>query len=136
VDVVSELNLELSCGASFDKLGYTWNDDEAYGFEGAHVSLRNSWRSVVDALAEPLTIVYDCPVTAIEIVEEGQPAVPQPTTVQEQPKQQPQVIQHSTSPSRKSRRLPRRGCQHSTIETRTKQTQSSYRQFTLKPQLR
>ena len=37
-----QANLELSCGASFDQLGYTWNDDEAYGYEGAHVSLRSS----------------------------------------------------------------------------------------------
>ena len=94
-----QANLELSCGASFEKLGYTWNDDEAYGYEGAHVSLRHSWRVVLEALVEPLQVVYDCPVAGIEIVEDGKPAAP------EVPPSLPQQQQPTSSPSRKSRRL-------------------------------
>lgn len=62
-------NLELSCGCPLQQLGKDWNEDEAYGFEGDHVALRDTWDSVVQKLAEPLSIYYDQPVSKIELVE-------------------------------------------------------------------
>lgn len=94
-----QANLELSCGTSFDHLGYTWNDDEAYGYEGAHVALKDSWRTVVEAMAEPLDIAYDSPVVEIEIVEDD--GTPKPKA----PKPAPVEVVIPQSPSRKSRRL-------------------------------
>lgn len=61
-------NLEVSCGASLDRLGWEWNEDEPYGFDGAHVALQSSWKTVVEAMAEPLTILYQTPVTRIHVV--------------------------------------------------------------------
>jgi hypothetical protein len=63
-----QANLEVSCGASFDRLGYQWNDDEQYGFEGDHVALQQSWKAVTAALAEELDILYEAPVKHIHIV--------------------------------------------------------------------
>ena len=62
-------NLELSCGCPLQLLGRDWNEDEAYGFEGDHVAVRDTWDSVVQQLAEPLSIYYDQPVSKIELVE-------------------------------------------------------------------
>lgn len=61
-------NLEVSCGTSFEKLGWQWNEDEAYGFDGDHVALQASWKPVVEALAEPLDIVYNASVELIHLV--------------------------------------------------------------------
>ncbi|GKZ00951.1 hypothetical protein MPSEU_001046600 [Mayamaea pseudoterrestris] len=63
-----QANLEVSCGASFDRLGYKWNDDEQYGFDGDHVAVQKSWKAVMDSLAEPLDILYDAPVKHIHVV--------------------------------------------------------------------
>ncbi|EEC50313.1 flavin-containing amine oxidase, partial [Phaeodactylum tricornutum CCAP 1055/1] len=60
-------NLEVSCGTSFEKLGWQWNEDEAYGFDGDHVALQASWKPVVEALAEPLDIVYNASVELIHL---------------------------------------------------------------------
>ena len=48
-------NLEVSCGTSLEHLGYTWNDDEPYGYDGDHVALRDSWKRVVETLANGYT---------------------------------------------------------------------------------
>lgn len=118
-----QANLELSCGASFDQLGYTWNDDEAYGYEGAHVSLRNSWKTVVDALAEPLHIAYDCQVAAIEIIEDsGLTNVP-PAANATNNRIRKEPLRPS-SPSRKSRRLQGEDANIRRSRRTTKQTQA------------
>eukprot|EP00934_Nitzschia_sp_Nitz4_P001064 Nitzschia sp. Nitz4//scaffold1_size375055//31327//33744//NITZ4_000215-RA/size375055-processed-gene-0.298-mRNA-1//1//CDS//3329540862//1064//frame0 len=61
-------NLELPSGADFHQLGYTWNDDEPYGFAGDHAAVETSWKAVMEHLAEGLDIVYDSPVTRIQVV--------------------------------------------------------------------
>jgi hypothetical protein len=61
-------NLEVSCGAGFPELGLLWNEDEQFGYDGEHVALPTSWRSVCQALAEPLNIVYDAVVKSIQII--------------------------------------------------------------------
>lgn len=61
-------NLEVSCGASFERLGWQWNEDEPYGFDGDHAALEKSWKEVVEKLAEPLDILYESPVEHIHIV--------------------------------------------------------------------
>ena len=71
-------NLELSGGAPLDQLGYNWNDDEPYGFEGDHVALITSWQGVTDALAEGMDILYHCPIQAIRIVEHQETVVTSP----------------------------------------------------------
>jgi hypothetical protein len=63
-----QANLELPSGADFDDLGYTWNDDEPYGFAGAHVALESSWKAVTERLAEGLDILYHSPVKGIAVV--------------------------------------------------------------------
>ena len=63
-----QANLELPSGASFDELGYTWNDDEQYEFEGDHVAMEPSWRAVMEKLAEGLNILYDSPVDQVSVV--------------------------------------------------------------------
>ncbi len=118
-----QANLELSCGASFDQLGYTWNDDEAYGYEGAHVSLRNSWKTVVEALAEPLSIAYDCQVTAIEIIEESRPTVVAPDANATNNRKHKETLRPA-SPSRKSRRLQGEDANIRRSRRSTKQTQA------------
>ena len=76
-----QANLEVSCGASFSKLGWHWNDDEAYGFDGDHVALRHSWTAAVEALADGLDILYDAPVQCIHVVHpESSSALPAKTT--------------------------------------------------------
>ena len=62
-----QANLEVSCGASFDDLGWQWNEDEPYGFDGEHLAVKTSWRSVVEPLAEKLNILYNSPVQRIHI---------------------------------------------------------------------
>lgn len=63
-----QANLEVSCGASFDNLGWQWNDDEAYGYDGDHVAVTGSWKGVCEKLAEPLDIVYNSPVQCIRMI--------------------------------------------------------------------
>ena len=104
-----QANLELSCGAAFEKLGYTWNDDEAYGFEGAHVALRNSWKTVVDALAEPLDIMFNSPVVKVQIVEQGisPPQVPKRELKWIVNQQSKDVTEDNITPSPQRRRSQR-----------------------------
>lgn len=64
-----QANLELSCGAGFQELGFLWNEDEPYGFDGEHVAIPTTWTSVCEKLAEPLHIVYQQPVASIHIIE-------------------------------------------------------------------
>lgn len=108
-----QANLELSCGTSFDELGYSWNDDEAYGFDGAHVALCESWKGVVEALAEPLHIVYDCPVVGIEISKFG---VDSTSLIRKRKISEPKT----TIPSRKS---PRREKKQITIRRSSRTAQ-------------
>ena len=63
-----QANLELPSGCSFHDLGYTWNDDEPYGFVGAHVALKPSWRAVMEGLANGLDILYQSPVTQVRVL--------------------------------------------------------------------
>jgi hypothetical protein len=63
-----QANLEVSCGAGMDRLGWQWNEDEPYGFDGDHVALQASWKPVVDSLADHLEIWYHAPVTRIQII--------------------------------------------------------------------
>jgi len=61
-------NLEMSCGTSLDSLGLTWNDDEQYGFDGAHVLLEEGFGCMVESLADGLNIEYGVEVTGVRIV--------------------------------------------------------------------
>jgi lysine-specific histone demethylase 1 len=61
-------NLELPTGASFEDLGYSWNDDEPYGFSGDHAAITTSWKWFCNQLAKGLDIVYESPVKTISIV--------------------------------------------------------------------
>jgi monoamine oxidase len=63
-----QANLELPTGAGFHELGYTWNDDEPYGFTGDHAAIQTSWKFVMEKLADGLDILYDTPVSKIQIV--------------------------------------------------------------------
>lgn len=63
-----QANLEVSCGASFDRLGWDWNEDEPYGFDGEHHALKDSWTSVTERLAENLDILFESSVTHIQVV--------------------------------------------------------------------
>lgn len=63
-----QANLELPSGADFHELGYRWNDDEPYGFTGDHAAVEPSWRFVMERLADGLNIMYQSPVTQINIV--------------------------------------------------------------------
>jgi monoamine oxidase len=78
-----QANLELPSGCSFHDLGYTWNDDEPYGFVGAHVALEPSWRAVMDGLASGLDILFQSPVTQIRVL------LPDGTTATSWPPTQP-----------------------------------------------
>lgn len=110
-----QANLELSCGAGFDQLGYLWNEDEPFGFDGEHVAIPSSWASVCKALADPLHVIYDQPVASIEIVENLASDKVIPATVANSKKATPpktptrQETRHATdcrpTPSRQSRRL-------------------------------
>jgi [histone H3]-N6,N6-dimethyl-L-lysine4 FAD-dependent demethylase len=70
-----QANLEMSCGCSLSKLGPDWNEDEPYGYEGCHVALPDTWERVIQAMAQPLDIVYDQQVTKIEIVVKEEPSL-------------------------------------------------------------
>lgn len=61
-------NLELPSGADFRQLGYTWNDDEPYGFAGKHAAVETSWKFVMEKMADGLDILHGSPVTRIQIV--------------------------------------------------------------------
>ena len=63
------MNLEMSCGTTFDKLGLTWNDDEAYGYGGDHVLLKEGFGSLIEGLKDGVDIRYCTEVTGIRIVE-------------------------------------------------------------------
>ncbi len=63
-----QANLEVSCGASFDRLGWDWNEDEPYGFDGEHHALKDSWNSVTERLAESLDILFESTVTQIRLI--------------------------------------------------------------------
>jgi len=61
-------NLELSCGTSLDNLGYTWNDDEPYGYTGQHCLLEQSFGSLIQSLSHGIPIQYGCQVKHIQLV--------------------------------------------------------------------
>jgi Flavin containing amine oxidoreductase len=71
-------NLEVSCGASLEDLGWRWNEDEQYGYDGEHVAVRQSWKAVVDGLAEGLDILYDAPVSRVHVVHPAPVQAPTP----------------------------------------------------------
>lgn len=62
------MNLEMSAGTTLDKLGLQWNDDEAYGYEGDHVLLKEGFSSVIEGLEEGLDIKYGKEVSGIRII--------------------------------------------------------------------
>mmetsp|Transcript_42724 Transcript_42724/g.103052 ORF Transcript_42724/g.103052 Transcript_42724/m.103052 type:complete len:1054 (+) Transcript_42724:43-3204(+) len=62
-------NLEIPSGASFDELGYTWNEDEQYGYAGAHSAPgQTGWGYVMEQLAQGLTVLDNSPVSTISVV--------------------------------------------------------------------
>ena len=63
------LNLEMSCGTDLFNLGLTWNEDEQYGFDGAHVLLREGFSCLVEGLAEGINIKYGMEVAGVRIVD-------------------------------------------------------------------
>ena len=63
-----QANLELPTGADFHCLGYTWNDDEPYGFTGAHNAIEDSWTAVAERLAEGLNIIYQSQVKRVQLI--------------------------------------------------------------------
>ena len=63
-----QANLELPTGADFHCLGYTWNDDEPYGFAGAHNAVEDSWTAVAERLAEGLNIMYQSQVKRVQLI--------------------------------------------------------------------
>lgn len=85
-----QANLELPTGADFHDLGYTWNDDEPFGFEGDHVAIQTSWKFFMERLAEGLDIAYNCPVEKIIIVKPDG-TIPMPTTTIITNEEQPQA---------------------------------------------
>jgi hypothetical protein len=92
-------NLEVSCGAGFDRLGHKWNEDEQYGYDGDHVAIQKSWKAVTDAMAEGLDILYDSPVKHIQVLH---PQTNYPTTASQnkapaQSKQRNHRSQHVTA---------------------------------------
>lgn len=62
-------NLELSCGTNLDRLGQTWNEDEPYGYDGAHVQLSHGFGALVEILADGVDICYGAEVKCIKIVD-------------------------------------------------------------------
>lgn len=84
-------NLELSIGNAFESLSYTWNEDEPYGFDGAHAAIEPSWKLVMEQLAEDLDIIHGNPVTQIRVV------LPDRSTPKEMPEgeQGGEVADHS-----------------------------------------
>jgi hypothetical protein len=99
-----QANLELPTGAGFHDLGYTWNEDEPYGFAGDHAAVEPSWRLVMEHLATGLDILHNSPVTQIQIVlpdgstpssnDNDLPTTTATTTVSEPP--QPAVSEATT----------------------------------------
>ena len=63
------MNLEMSCGTTFDKLGLTWNDDEAYGYGGDHVLLKEGFSSLIEGLKDGIDVRYCTEVSGIRIVQ-------------------------------------------------------------------
>ena len=61
-------NLELPTGASFYDLGNTWNEDEPFGFDGAHAAVECSWKLIMERLADGLEILNNSPVIDIRVV--------------------------------------------------------------------
>ncbi|OEU21990.1 amine oxidase, partial [Fragilariopsis cylindrus CCMP1102] len=59
-------NLELPTGASFYDLGNTWNEDEPFGFDGAHAAVECSWKLIMERLADGLEILNNSPVIDIQ----------------------------------------------------------------------
>jgi len=66
------LNLEMSCGTNLGNLGLTWNDDEQYGFGGAHVLLREGFSCMINGLAEGLDVKYENEVSGVRIIGAGE----------------------------------------------------------------
>lgn len=62
------MNLEMSTGTTLDQLGLRWNDDEAYGYEGDHVLLKEGFSSILEGLEEGLDIKYGNEVSGIRVI--------------------------------------------------------------------
>ena len=74
-----QANLEVGCGASFPGLGFKWNDDEPYGFDGSHCAVKTSWKPVMEGLAEGIDVLYQSPVKqVVMVVPDPPPEPPQP----------------------------------------------------------
>lgn len=99
-----QANLELSCGASFSNLGVDWNEDEPYEYTGAHVALQQSWNAFTEALAEPLDILYEAPISSIKVVHPQEQKQKRSTSRQRTTTTTTTPLA-SPSPSRRSRRL-------------------------------
>ena len=104
-----QANLEVGCGASFPGLGFKWNDDEPYGFDGAHCAVKTSWKPVVEGLAEGIDILYQSPVKqVVMVVPDPPPEPPEPVIVADLPRQpdlpQPGLLPAVSSPGVKSKR--------------------------------
>lgn len=96
-------NLEMSCGVNLNKLGKEWNDDEQYGYNGAHVVLKEGFGAIVAGLAQGVKIRYGSIVHSIKIVTPGSANVKKPperSSSRLSSQQQPKVFdlnrQHST----------------------------------------
>jgi Flavin containing amine oxidoreductase/NAD(P)-binding Rossmann-like domain len=76
-----QANLEVSCGAPLNQLGWQWNDDEPYGYDGDHVAVSSSWRAVCERLADPLDIVFHSPIQNIAIIHPPPSALTQESTI-------------------------------------------------------
>jgi len=63
-----QANLEVSCGKGFDGLGWEWNEDEPYGFDGEHTALAPSWKAVVDDMATKLDVLHRAVVKSVNVV--------------------------------------------------------------------
>lgn len=103
-------NLEVGCGASLESLGYTWNEDEPYGFDGAHVALESSWNTVIEGLKEGLEICYNTQVQSIHYgpetpKEEGEAGNESRATKRRRPAHEDAKTSNPSTPTRKSRRL-------------------------------
>jgi monoamine oxidase len=96
-----QANLEVSCGASFDRLGWDWNEDEPYGFDGEHHALKDSWNSVTGRLAETLDILFESTVTHIRLVHPDPVELAKHRKKLEKVEQQrQQLLRASVSPSK------------------------------------
>ena len=103
-------NLEVGCGASFPSLGYKWNDDEPYGFDGDHCAVKTSWKPVMEGLAEGIDVLYQSPVKQVVMVVPDPPPEPPPpeenvVAAEVQPNSIPAApVLHAASPSLKNKR--------------------------------